>query len=80
MSETKEEVFNELLEEYSRAEKSLATMTRVTDSKVEEWIANWRKRYDRAEVFESAYHDVDDLYEKDECVCKNCGNKFCLCP
>ena len=48
--ETKQEVFNQLLEEYKQDMLEASVYTRLTDKRiVEEWIEPYRKRYEEAE-------------------------------
>lgn len=52
MSETKQDVFEKLLSEFSDREHHCM------------WKRIWRERYEKAERFGSNYHDVTDLYEE----------------
>ena len=49
MKETKQDVFDELLADYARAEKDCSVSTRLTSEKIDEWLESYRKRYAEAE-------------------------------
>ena len=61
--ETKGQVFEKLLAEFSGVERCHSEMMGLPTTDIDNWVKVWRERYEKAERFGRS-HDVSDLYEE----------------